>query len=160
MSVRYIPIIEIEITQPLAISIAANSGMEVRYKEKEEEGEERRTMVMDTVDWLAGDNPWALHNDMHFANPRPKRRVRKRIEEAAWKAKEEGKSHIPIAEGDYEDIKVVVARPQPHPNAFPMPPAIGTAVEDILEAIEQATTTVPKELQAEKPKDNCPEKPE
>jgi len=153
---RYIKIIEVELNVPNAIALARAAGMNIRFKESERE--EQRTMLISTVDFLSGPNPWGYHNDMRFGRPNSAIRAGSRVMDAAEQAAEQKGEYVELADADWEQVNGAIKEPQPHPNTIPMPPAISRAILPITEAIENAGGELLDE--AEKSEEAPPDAPD
>lgn len=153
MSVRYIPIVEAELSDPFGIQMCRNAGIEIRFKDPNEP----RVIVLTTLDWLRGSNQWGYHNNQVFSAPPSKTKQSIRIMDTAEQAELEERTHVPLAEGDWEEIKKLVDQsPQPHPAAFPIPTSVARVILPITEAITGAKKEVPEGWEK---KDEGEEKP-
>ena len=155
---RWIKVVEVNLKDPQSIGIseAVRAGFRV--------AEDKMSLFTTTCDWLGGQNPWGMHNDMSFSAPTNKIRQGIRISEAAEEVqekivaarKEKGREHlkldtlfpqglwIKLAAADFQEgILPVLAQAQRHQMVQPLPPGVARCVLPILEGIEHAVEKDP-----------------
>jgi hypothetical protein len=147
---RFIKVVEVELKDPSAISLAeaAKAGFRV--------SDDRNYLIMTTLDFLCGFNPWGLHNDMLFTMDRIKGDQCDRIVEAAEETKNHwdeeahlGDYYVKIAAADFEPLLHVIEHPSRHQHLAAIPPGVYRAARPILEGIKNALTEDPSQKKTE-----------